>query len=107
MNHKIDTEFINNIYDDCIVDTQPVNKTAKKIESINETIEILKARAIQYAKDSYVRIKNDHDENKITTEQMLNEIVNINQKFLELDKIIVFKTKRVQKLKKTAQFTLE
>ena len=106
MNSKIDTDFINQIYDDMEnVKTDNKNKRKiNKINSLNETIDILKIEAMNHLKQSMIQIKKDYDDKTIDGDVMLNRIITVGQKFESLDKIIKMKEKNV--IKKKTKFVL-
>ena len=101
MNSKIDTDFINQIYDDMEnVKTDNKNKKKRnKIDSFNETIDILKIEAMNHLKQSMIQIKKDYDDKTIDGDVMINRIITVGQKFESLDKIIKLKEKKVIKQK--------
>jgi hypothetical protein len=101
MNSKIDTDFINQIYDDMEnVNTDNKNKRKiNKINSLNETIDILKIEAVNHLKQSMIQIKKDFDDKTIDGDIMVNRIITVGQKFESLDKIIKMKEKKVIKQK--------
>ena len=101
MNSKIDTDFINQIYDDMEnVKTDNKNKRKiHKINSLNETIDILKIEAMNHLKQSMIQIKKDYDDKTIDGDVMINRIITVGQKFESLDKIIKLKEKKVIKQK--------
>ena len=117
--HKINTEFINNIYDDDNNDTAyaiaaesvkeiKIAKINVKIDSINDIIDELKIRAQTYIKNSMAQIKKDRDDDKITDDDMINRIIIAGQKFEAIDKIIQMKEKRIKTLNnKKATFVLD
>ena len=101
MNSKIDTDFINQLYDDMEnVKTDNKNKRkVNKINSLNETIDILKIEAMNHLKQSMIKIKKDYDDKTIDGDIMVNRIISVGQKFESLDKIIKMKEKKVIKQK--------
>ena len=101
MNSKIDTNFINQIYDDMenVKTDNKNNRKINKINSLNETIDILKIEAMNHLKQSMIQIKKDFDDKTIDGDIMVNRIITVGQKFESLDKIIKMKEKKVIKQK--------
>jgi hypothetical protein len=101
MNSKIDTDFINQIYDDMenVKTDNKNNRKINKINSLNETIDILKIEAMNHLKQSMIQIKKDFDDKTIDGDIMVNRIITVGQKFESLDKIIKMKEKKVIKQK--------
>jgi hypothetical protein len=101
MNSKIDTDFINQIYDDMenVKTYNKNNRKINKINSLNETIDILKIEAMNHLKQSMIQIKKDFDDKTIDGDIMVNRIITVGQKFESLDKIIKMKEKKVIKQK--------
>ena len=101
MNSKIDTDFINQIYDDMenVKTDNKNNRKINKINSLNETIDILKIEAMNHLKQSMIQIKKDYDDKTIDGDVMINRIITVGQKFESLDKIIKLKEKKVIKQK--------
>ena len=101
MNSKIDTDFINQIYYDMenVKTDNKNNRKINKINSLNETIDILKIEAMNHLKQSMIQIKKDFDDKTIDGDIMVNRIITVGQKFESLDKIIKMKEKKVIKQK--------
>ena len=82
------------------VKTDNKNKRkVNKINSLNETIDILKIEAMNHLKQSIIKIKKDYDDKTIDGDIMVNRIITVGQKFESLDKIIKMKEKKVIKQK--------
>jgi hypothetical protein len=62
----------------------------KIIIDINDTVEVMKTKAMEYLKDQFRALNDDHNAGHMTKEKYVDELIRVNRRFLEVDRVIIF-----------------
>lgn len=104
MNNMIDEELINRIYD--YNDDDIEAPEVRIIIDINDTIQMMRTKALQYIREKYLKLEKDHNEGTISNDKFVNELIRTNNQYLEVEKVIQFKSEN-KRVKKRTKWVLD